>query len=55
MGNDEIAKALKDLWIELLDMQSRIRAIEKRFEKDETMIDEYICSQCKKEITINII
>ena len=36
MGNDEIAKALKDLWIELLDMQSRIRAIEKRFEKDET-------------------
>ena len=37
MGNDEIAKALKDLWIELLDMQSRIRAIEKRFEKAKTL------------------
>lgn len=46
MDIDVILHALKDISIDILDLQERIIAIEKKLEKGETFVDICACEGC---------
>ena len=49
MDEVSILHALKDLGMELMDLHARICAIEKKFEKGETVVDRCTCDGCDCE------